>query len=141
MNRYAITPLAEDPVVLKLDDCADWAALHERIRKTFGFPAYYGRNWDAMWDCLRDVFFPAVPAASLWRAWAPWREICKIQRHPAGDLRGPAGGVSLGHGYVPMTAAQLFSLNASLKKRRPGRAPLFTSYSSSSTVTWSVPWR
>ena len=47
MNRYAITPLAEDPVVLKLDDCADWA--------------YYGRNWDAMWDCLRDVFFPAVP--------------------------------------------------------------------------------
>ena len=48
MNRYAITPLAEDPVVLKLDDCADWAALHERIRKTFGFPAYYGRNWDAM---------------------------------------------------------------------------------------------
>lgn len=61
MNRYAITPLAEDPVVLKLDDCADWAVLHERIRKTFGFPAYYGRNWDAMWDCLRDVFFPAVP--------------------------------------------------------------------------------
>lgn len=61
MNRYAITPLAEDPVVLKLDDCADWAALHERIRKTFGLPAYYGRNWDAMWDCLRDVFFPAVP--------------------------------------------------------------------------------
>ena len=61
MNRYAITPLAEDPVVLKLDDCADWAALHERIRKTFGFPAYYGRNWNAMWDCLRDVFFPAVP--------------------------------------------------------------------------------
>ena len=84
MNRYAITPLAEDPVVLKLDDCADWAALHERIRKTFGFPAYYGRNWDAMWDCLRDVFFPAVPAASLWRAWAPWREIYKNTAAPCG---------------------------------------------------------
>ncbi len=68
MNQTAITHLAEDPVVLKLDDCADWAALHDRIRKTFGFPAYYGRNWDAMWDCLRDVYFPAVPAASLWRA-------------------------------------------------------------------------
>ena len=25
MNRYAITPLAEDPVVLKLDDCGDRA--------------------------------------------------------------------------------------------------------------------
>ena len=61
MNQTAITPLAEDPVVLKLDDCADWVALHDRIRKTFGFPAYYGRNWDAMWDCLRDVYFPAVP--------------------------------------------------------------------------------
>ena len=84
MNRYAITPLAEDPVVLKLDDCADWAALHERIRKAFGFPAYYGRNWDAMWDCLRDVFSPAVPAASLWRAWAPWREICKNTAAPCG---------------------------------------------------------
>ena len=93
MNRYAITPLAEDPVVLKLDDCADWAALHERIRKTFGFPAYYGRNWDAMWDCLRDVFFPAVPPPH--RCGGPGRHggrSKKIQRHPAGDLRGPAGG-------------------------------------------------
>ena len=96
--------------MLKLDDCADWAALHERIRKTFGFPAYYGRNWDAMWDCLRDVFFPAVPR----------RIVVEGLGAMAGDipqkysgtlresLRGPAGGVSLGHGYVPMTAAQLF---------------------------------
>ncbi|MBS6457065.1 MAG: barstar family protein [Firmicutes bacterium] len=44
-------PITTDPVVLHLDGCKDWGALHRRIRKTFGFPDYYGENWDAMWDC------------------------------------------------------------------------------------------
>ena len=56
MNHYAYTPITDDPIVLDLTDCQDWGDLHRRIRKTFGFPAYYGENWDAMWDCLRDVF-------------------------------------------------------------------------------------
>ena len=34
--------------------------LHQRIRKAFGFPDYYGENWDAMWDCLTDVFLQPV---------------------------------------------------------------------------------
>lgn len=40
--------------------CKDRGALHQRIRKTFGFPDYYGENWDAMWDCLTDVFLQPV---------------------------------------------------------------------------------
>ena len=32
----------------------------QRIRKAFGFPDYYGENWDAMWDCLTDVFLRPV---------------------------------------------------------------------------------
>lgn len=56
MNYYVYTPITDHPIVLDLTDCRDWGDLHQRIRKTFGFPAYYGENWDAMWDCLREVF-------------------------------------------------------------------------------------
>ena len=44
MNYYAYTPITDDPIVLDLTDCQDWGDLHRRIRKTFGFPAYYGEN-------------------------------------------------------------------------------------------------
>ena len=27
---------------------------HEKLKLGFGFPDYYGRNWSALWDCLRD---------------------------------------------------------------------------------------
>ena len=59
MNHCAFTPITDDPIVLNLNSCKDWGSLHDCIRETFGFPAYYGENWDAMWDCLTDVFFPA----------------------------------------------------------------------------------
>ena len=57
MNYYGYMPITTDPVVLHLDGCKDWGALHQRIRKTFGFPDYYGENWDAMWDCLTGLFW------------------------------------------------------------------------------------
>ena len=60
MNYYGYMPITTDPVVLHLDGCKDWGALHRRIRKTFGFPDYYGENWDAMWDCLTDVSLQPV---------------------------------------------------------------------------------
>ncbi|HCH4139911.1 TPA: barstar family protein [Vibrio parahaemolyticus] len=28
--------------------------LHELMANYFGFPDYYGKNWDAFWDCLCD---------------------------------------------------------------------------------------
>ena len=56
MNYYAYTPITDNPIVLDLTDCRDWGDLHQRIRKTFGFPAYYGENWDAMWDCIDGLF-------------------------------------------------------------------------------------
>lgn len=33
------------------------------------FPDYFGRNLDALWDCLRDV---EVPTAVVWSGWEPW---------------------------------------------------------------------
>ena len=54
MNYYGYMPITTDPVVLHLDGCKDWGALHRRIRKTFGLPDYYGENWDAFWDLLRS---------------------------------------------------------------------------------------
>ena len=60
MNHYAYTPIPTEPVFLSLNGCKNWGTLHQRIRKAFGFPDYYGENWDAMWDCLTDVFLRPV---------------------------------------------------------------------------------
>ncbi|WP_411107804.1 barstar family protein [Vibrio vulnificus] len=34
--------------------------LHELMANFFGFPDYYGKNWDAFWDCLCDSDLPKV---------------------------------------------------------------------------------
>lgn len=39
-------------VTLDLTDCKYLGELHERIRKAFDFPEWYGENWDAFWDLL-----------------------------------------------------------------------------------------
>ncbi len=39
-------------VYLDLTDCKYIDELHERIRVAFGFPEWYGANWDAFWDSL-----------------------------------------------------------------------------------------
>jgi len=41
-------------IVLDLNGCKYLYELHERIRVTFDFPEWYGRNWDAFWDLLRS---------------------------------------------------------------------------------------
>lgn len=41
-------------VTLDLTDCKYLGELHERIRKAFDFPEWYGENWDAFWDLLRS---------------------------------------------------------------------------------------
>ena len=38
---------------LDLTDCRYIDDLHERIRVAFGFPEWYGENWDAFWDLIR----------------------------------------------------------------------------------------
>ena len=33
---------------------------HEYLKKLFGFPEYYGKNLDALYDCLTDVSEPTT---------------------------------------------------------------------------------
>ena len=33
--------------------------VHNLIAEAFGFPDYYGRNWDAFDECIRDVELPS----------------------------------------------------------------------------------
>ena len=59
-NGYAITTL----------DAGSWLSvehMHDALSRAFSFPDYYGRNLDALRDCLRDVALDAYgssPSAS-----------------------------------------------------------------------------
>jgi RNAse (barnase) inhibitor barstar len=55
----AVTRLAQslglDAVRIDLDGCSDKVALLERTARALGFPAWFGGNWDAFFDCLADL--------------------------------------------------------------------------------------
>ena len=41
-------------ITLDLTGCTSLGEWHQRIRKAFDFPEWYGENWDAFWDLLRS---------------------------------------------------------------------------------------
>lgn len=45
--------------IVKLDLAAITTVtdLHETIERLFTFPSYYGKNWDAFYDCMSDVLY------------------------------------------------------------------------------------
>ena len=43
----------EKIVTLDLTGCKYLGEIHQRIKKAFDFPHFYGENWDAFWDLLR----------------------------------------------------------------------------------------
>lgn len=52
-ERNAYKPIADNPIVLDFSKCRYPYDIHKVLKETFGFPEYYGENWDALWDCLR----------------------------------------------------------------------------------------
>lgn len=44
------------PEIIKLDvsHASSGLSLHEMLAAAFQFPSYYGKNWDAFWDCIGD---------------------------------------------------------------------------------------
>lgn len=41
-------------ITLDLTGCKYLGEIHQRIKKAFDFPDFYGENWDAFWDLLRS---------------------------------------------------------------------------------------
>jgi RNAse (barnase) inhibitor barstar len=48
----------EEQLVIDVAGVSDVRALHRLLSSSFGFPDYYGENWDAFDECIRDVQVP-----------------------------------------------------------------------------------
>lgn len=45
-----------NPIILDFTECETLGEIHHILKENFGFPEYYGENWDALWDCLDGLF-------------------------------------------------------------------------------------
>lgn len=43
-----------DQVEIDVSSVTSREELHVLLARELGFPGYYGKNWDAFWDCIRD---------------------------------------------------------------------------------------
>lgn len=85
MTDTAFTPVLEavratgwTSAVLDLDGVRDKAAFMERCGRALELPDWFGRNWDALADCLRDLSWLPVARGRLllvsgWQAYAEAR--------------------------------------------------------------------
>ncbi len=55
-NPNAFKPITENPIILDFSGCKYLGEIHKILKQKFGFPEYYGENWDALWDCLDGLF-------------------------------------------------------------------------------------
>ena len=55
-NPNAFKPISENPIILDFSGCEYLGEIHKILKQKFGFPEYYGENWDALWDCLDGLF-------------------------------------------------------------------------------------
>ena len=44
-----------DPYIIDFTNVKYYLQVHEIIKEALDFPDYYGKNWDAFWDCLTDM--------------------------------------------------------------------------------------
>ena len=49
--------ITENPIILDFAGCKYLGEIHKVFKIKFGLPEYYGENPDALWDCLRYLFY------------------------------------------------------------------------------------
>ncbi|MFI8293187.1 hypothetical protein EAO71_08050 [Streptomyces sp. ms191] len=62
-----------DAVVLDLHGVLDKDAFMDRCAAALGLPAWFGRNWDALADCLGDLPGPVSVVVTRWQDYAEAR--------------------------------------------------------------------
>lgn len=45
----------KETYVLDFSKVRQYGEIHQIIKDELDFPDYYGRNWDAFWDCLTEM--------------------------------------------------------------------------------------
>ncbi|MER5967406.1 barstar family protein [Streptomyces sp. NPDC002057] len=63
----------DDPVLLDLTGVTDKAALMDRCAAVLDLPDWFGRNWDALADCLTDLPEPVTLVVTGWQEYARTR--------------------------------------------------------------------
>ena len=51
-NKWKNSP--DGKIIIDFSTCKYVDEIHEKLKESFGFPDYYGRNWSAFWDYLDD---------------------------------------------------------------------------------------
>lgn len=60
----------DDAVVLDLHGVTDKNAFMNRCARALQLPVWFGRNWDALADCLADLREPMAIVVTGWHAYA-----------------------------------------------------------------------
>ncbi|OKJ55305.1 barstar family protein [Streptomyces sp. CB02261] len=64
------SPDLSRPVVLDLHGVTDKTAFMNRCVRALPLPVWFGRNWDALADCLADMRRPMAIVVTGWQAYA-----------------------------------------------------------------------
>ncbi|MBR4950113.1 MAG: barstar family protein [Clostridia bacterium] len=56
LDKNSFKKISENPIILDFSLCKTLEDIHFILKEKFGLPEYYGKNLDAIWDLLCDIF-------------------------------------------------------------------------------------